>query len=82
MSSLRGRLLLGAVLWTLGLIAFSPLVVEYSDKVRHTLLALHAHGAIAVATAVGCMVVGFSVMRRGRCTERRPGLGCIARPRP
>jgi signal transduction histidine kinase len=63
-SSLRGRLLLGAVLWTLGLIAFSPLVVEYSDKVRHTLLVAHAHGAIAVATAVGCMVVGFSVMRR------------------
>jgi len=62
--SLRSRLLLGAVLWTLGLVAFSPLVIEYSDKFRHMLYAVHAHGAIAVATAIGCMVVGFLIMRR------------------
>jgi signal transduction histidine kinase len=62
--SLRSRLLLGAILWTLGLVAFSPLVIEYSDKFRHMLYALHAHGAIALATATGCMVVGFLIMRR------------------
>jgi signal transduction histidine kinase len=63
-SSLRGRLLLGAVLWTLGLVAVSTILVALSIRVRNVLMAIHAHGTLTAVIAVACMAIGFAVMRR------------------
>ena len=64
MSSLRGRLLLGAILWTLGLLAVSTILVALSVQFRHVLMVIHDHGTLAAVLSVACMVIGFSVMRR------------------
>ncbi len=64
MSSLRGRLLLGAVLWTLGLIAVSTIIVALSQGFRNALMILHAHAHLTGVIAVACMAIGFVVMRR------------------
>lgn len=63
MRSLRGRLMLGAVLWTFGLLAVSPAVVEMSPVVFRTLSVAHTHDHVALAIAIACMMAGFAVVR-------------------
>jgi signal transduction histidine kinase len=63
-SSLRGRLFLGAVLWTLGLLAVSTIVVAVSARFRSVLMAIHSHGILTAVAAVACMAIGLAVMRR------------------
>ena len=64
MSSLRGRLLLGAILWTVGLVAVSTIIVAMSARFRSVLMAIHAHGILTAVIAVACTAIGFEVMRR------------------
>ena len=64
MSSLRRRLLLGAILWTVGLVAVSTIVVTLSRHAYETLRSVHDHGAMAAVIALACMTIGFAVMRR------------------
>jgi signal transduction histidine kinase len=56
--------LLGAILWTLGLIAVSTIIVALSQGFRNALMILHAHGHLTGVIAVACMAIGFAVMRR------------------
>jgi signal transduction histidine kinase len=60
--SLRGRLALGAVLWTVGLLALTPIAVTTSHIVFVALSSVHAHVHMAVALAIGCMVAGLAVV--------------------
>jgi signal transduction histidine kinase len=71
------------VLWTLGLFAISPVVVNLSPALFRTLRVLHTHGHLAVALAIGCMVMGLVVVRgalrpidniRHRLSEVRKGV--------
>jgi signal transduction histidine kinase len=68
--SLRSRLLLGAMLWTLGLFA-AAMVVSTALMLRNPTYprVLHgtamAHGTTLTLVAVLCMVVGFWLVRRG-----------------
>jgi signal transduction histidine kinase len=62
--SLRGRLLLGAILWTLGLLAVSTIVVALSARFRSVLMAIHSHGILTAVIAMACMAIGVAVMRR------------------
>ena len=64
MSSLRGRLLLGAILWTAGLLAISTVMVPLSVRFRHVLMVVHDHGPLSAVIAVACMVIGVAVTRR------------------
>ena len=94
MSSLRGRLLLGAILWTLGLLAVSTIIVALSHRFRNALMAVHAHGTLTAVIAVACMAIGFAVMRRALVPidnirrrlsdvqKGRPSDGFTARIRP
>jgi signal transduction histidine kinase len=63
MRSLRGRLVLGAVLWTFGLLAVSPVAIENSPTMWRTLSVAHAHDHLAVAIAIACMIAGFALVR-------------------
>ena len=63
--SLRRRLLTGAVLWTIGLMAISTVIWTYSPRgVLHYIAGIHAHSAMTCAVAVAAMIVGLLVVRR------------------
>jgi signal transduction histidine kinase len=63
-SSLRRRLLLGAILWTTGLLAISTIVVTLSRRAWETLRLVHEHGVLAAVIAVACMTIGIALVRR------------------
>ena len=75
MSTLRGRVLLGAVLWTAGLVAAlgisypwlawrgrAPLSVHVITLVHSPVMALHT--SVLLVVALACMVAGFSLVKR------------------
>jgi signal transduction histidine kinase len=82
--SLRSRLLLGALLWTLGLFA-TAMVVSTAVMLRNPTYPriLHgtamAHGTMLTLLAVLCMIVGFWLVRRGvsPINQLRARLGAV-----
>jgi signal transduction histidine kinase len=83
MRSLRGRLVLGAVLWTVGLLAVWAVVLTVSHRARSTVIVVHAHAAMMSILAVASMLAGLAMVRRalvpfdemrGRLTEVRKGV--------
>jgi signal transduction histidine kinase len=68
--SLRSRVLLGSVLWTLGLIAISH-VVSAVLYYRVPQLLLIAHSTMLLIFAIGCLVFGLSQVRGGLSTLDR-----------
>jgi signal transduction histidine kinase len=62
--SLRSRLFLGAILWTLGLLGVTH-VVSFGLMTRYPNLQLIAHSALITLTAILCMVAGLAQIRRG-----------------
>jgi signal transduction histidine kinase len=80
--SLRGRVMIGAVLWTIGLLAAITIVLTYSIHARASLVVVHSHGTISAAVAVLCMIAGLALVRgalspfddmRRRLSELRMG---------
>jgi signal transduction histidine kinase len=81
--SLRGRLLLGGVLWTLGLLSVWAILITISNGFWGRLLIVHSHShvmaALAIVTMIGGLIlvqrafVSFDTMRR-RLSEVRKGL--------
>jgi signal transduction histidine kinase len=67
--SLRGRLLLGAVLWTIGLFVVTGVVLtQVMFRHPHAPRVLHdafSHATVLTILAVVCMVVGLTQVRRG-----------------
>lgn len=63
MRSLRGRLLLGAALWTVGLLALTPIAVTSSHAVFTVLNSVHAHHPLAMLISLGCLIGGLVVVR-------------------
>jgi signal transduction histidine kinase len=68
--SLRSRVLLGALLWTLGLIAISH-VVSGVLFFRVPQLLLIAHSTLLLVFAIGCLIGGLSQVRGGLSTFDR-----------
>jgi signal transduction histidine kinase len=62
--SLRGRVVAGAMLWTVGLLAIAHLV-SLAVLVRYPHLRLIAHSALIGALAIGCLAAGIAQVRRG-----------------
>jgi signal transduction histidine kinase len=83
MSSLRGRILVGSVLWTAGMIvvasALFSLVMDVSPHARLAVVS-HVHGTlqapVILSAAVLCLVAGALQVRRGlrRIDDLRTGL--------
>lgn len=64
MNSVRGRVMAGAVLWTIGLFAVITIVLPLSRYAYHTVLKIHEHGVAAAVIALVCMIAGFTLARR------------------
>jgi signal transduction histidine kinase len=70
MGSLRSQLLVGAVLWTIGLfiVAFvivTMIMLEYPSSPRIVHGAAHTYAVVLLLLAAACMAAGFSQVRRG-----------------
>lgn len=61
--SLRARVMMGAVLWTLGLLAISTIVFEISARARQTAMVVHAHSPLAIVFSVASMMAGLALVR-------------------
>src|SRR4029453_8450915 len=65
MKSLRGYVMVGAVLWTLGLLAsWAVLITFHQDRFRF-LMVVHGYPHTLMVTAIAAMFVGFAIVRRG-----------------
>jgi signal transduction histidine kinase len=63
MRSLRGRLIVGAVLWTVGLTAVSIVVFGVSQSAREAIRGVHEHNPVVGVIAIVCMVAGVVIVR-------------------
>jgi len=63
-SSLRGRVMMGAVLWTIGLLAIVTVVFTVSPRSMSSLRVVHAHVHLSGVIAVACLVAGLALVRR------------------
>ena len=77
--SLRGRVWLGAMLWTLGLFAVVTISFTISVHMRASAAIVHSHGMASGVLALLCMVAGIALIRRGLAPfdEMRRRLGDI-----
>ena len=62
--SLRGRVMTGAALWTLGLFAVVTIVLTLSVSAMQSVRIIHAHSPAAACIAIACMLAGFALVRR------------------
>jgi signal transduction histidine kinase len=63
MRSLRRRVMMGAVLWTIGLLTVVTIVFTFSASARQSAMVIHAHTHISVVVAVASMVAGLALVR-------------------
>jgi signal transduction histidine kinase len=63
MRSLRVRVLVGAVLWTLGLFFIVTIIFTFSARARESAMVVHRHTLISAVLAIVAMVTGFVVVR-------------------
>jgi len=55
--------MLGAALWTIGLLAVWVLVLNLSPRARATIVVVHEHGPVMCALAITSMIAGLVVVR-------------------
>lgn len=61
--SVRSLVMMGAVLWTLGLFAVITIILTLSASAMASVRIIHAHSHAAAAIAIPCMVVGLLLVR-------------------
>ena len=64
MRSLRGRLLLGGVMWTIGLLSVWAIAITLSNGFWGRLLFVHTHSHLTAAAAIAGAIAGFVLIRR------------------
>jgi signal transduction histidine kinase len=76
--SLRARFIVGSLLWAFGLVAIAA-DVSTAFAVKHFHFLLFAHSLVLLIFAVGCLVVGLALVRRGLSsfTELRQHLSAV-----
>jgi signal transduction histidine kinase len=65
MRSLRVHVLVGAVLWTLGLLAVWAVVLTFHREAFEFLAAVHGYPHTLMVGAIAAMVAGFAIVGRG-----------------
>lgn len=66
MSSLRRHVMVGAALWTTGLLAvWAVAITLYGARVRHSIVVVHSYPHTLGVIAIGAMVAGFWIVRAG-----------------
>ena len=63
--SLRGRVMVGAVLWTIGLFTVITITFTFSMHARATAIVVHSHTSISVIVALFCLFGGLALVRAG-----------------
>lgn len=63
--SLRGRVLMGAVLWTVGLFAVITILLTLSVAAMGTVRVIHSHSHLSAVVAIACMLAGLALVRGG-----------------
>ncbi len=65
MSSLRSHVMVGALLWTLGLLAVWAIVLTLYGPVRQTIVVVHGYPHTLLVFAIASMIAGFWIVRAG-----------------
>jgi signal transduction histidine kinase len=65
MRSLRGNVMLGAVLWTTGLLAVWATALTLYGSLRHSIVVVHSYPHSLMLIAIIAMAAGFAIVRRG-----------------
>ena len=65
MRTLRGMILVGAVLWTVGLLAIWAVMITLNQTAMHSVVIVHSYPHALGVIAFGAMVTGFVLVRRG-----------------
>jgi len=63
--TLRGRVLVGAVLWTIGFFAIITMALTLSVHARDSVMIIHRHNAFSGCIAILSMVAGLALVRGG-----------------
>ena len=80
MRSLRGRVMMGAILWTLGLFAVITILLTFSTMAMRSVAVIHSHSEIAAVIAIACMAAGLWQVRKGLLPfHHLRSLGCPRR---
>ncbi|HEV2985905.1 MAG TPA: hypothetical protein VGX46_16025, partial [Vicinamibacterales bacterium] len=61
--SLRVRVMMGAVLWTIGLYAVIVMVLTFSTRAMRSVAVIHSHTTITAVVAVAAMIGGLMLVR-------------------
>jgi signal transduction histidine kinase len=61
--TLRARVLLGAVLWTIGFVAIITMALTLSVHARESVMVIHRHNAFSGCIAIVCMFAGLALVR-------------------
>jgi signal transduction histidine kinase len=61
--SIRSRVWMGAVLWTLGMFAVITILLTLSVSAMGSVRVIHAHSHAAAAIAIPCMLIGLLLVR-------------------
>jgi signal transduction histidine kinase len=65
MKSLRAYVMVGAVLWTLGLLAMWAVYITFHRDKFEFLAAVHGYPHTLMVSAIAAMLIGFATVRRG-----------------
>lgn len=65
MKSLRAYVVLGAVLWTLGLIAVWAVVITFHHEMFQAVAVIHHYPHTLMGGAIAAMIAGFAIVTRG-----------------
>jgi signal transduction histidine kinase len=65
MRTLRGMILVGAVLWTVGLLAIWAVMITLNQTAMHSVVVVHSYPHSLGVVAAGAMIAGFVLVRRG-----------------
>ena len=61
--SLRGRVMMGAVLWTAGLLAVTTILMAFNLPAMRWIVRVHSHRHEAAVVAAACMIAGLALVR-------------------
>jgi signal transduction histidine kinase len=61
--SFRGRVLMGAILWTIGLLVVITIIFTFSAHARDSAMVIHSHTTISVVVTVACLIGGLALLR-------------------
>jgi signal transduction histidine kinase len=65
MRSVRGNVMLGAALWTIGLLAVWATALTLYGALRHSIVVVHSYPHSLMVVAIASMLAGFAIVRSG-----------------